>query len=128
MTRCRGRRHEIASIVSTKGGPGKTTATADPGAFCADGNLKTLLVDLDTQPSLSSFYHVDHEASGGTYQLIAQNDTQPEVILGHKCIPTCLSLLSSHPDSTVTAITARQCPIRRRGLAISCSLKQFSPD
>lgn len=37
---------KIASIVSTKGGPGKTTVTANLGAFCADANLKTLLIDL----------------------------------------------------------------------------------
>jgi len=35
-----------------------------------------LLIDLDTQPSLSSFYRIEHEAVGGTYQLIAQNDTR----------------------------------------------------
>lgn len=57
---------KIASIVSTKGGPGKTTVTANLGAFCAGANLKTLLIDLDTQPSLSSFYRLDHEAPCGT--------------------------------------------------------------
>nr|WP_260416426.1 ParA family protein [Pseudomonas cichorii] len=51
----------IVSIVSTKGGPGKTTVTANLGAFCADANVRTLLIDLDTQPSLSSFYRLGHE-------------------------------------------------------------------
>lgn len=55
---------KIASVISTKGGPGKTTVTADPGAFCADSNIRTLLIDLDTQPSLSSFYRIDDEALG----------------------------------------------------------------
>jgi chromosome partitioning related protein ParA len=40
---------KIATIVSTKGGPGKTTVTANLGAFCADANLKTLLIDLDNR-------------------------------------------------------------------------------
>ncbi len=57
----------IASIVSTKGGPGKTTVTANLGAFCADAQLRTLLIDLDTQPSLSSFYRLEHEAPGGIF-------------------------------------------------------------
>jgi chromosome partitioning related protein ParA len=50
-----------ASVISTKGGPGKTTVTANPGAFCADSNIRTLLIDLDTQPSLSSFYRISDE-------------------------------------------------------------------
>jgi CO dehydrogenase nickel-insertion accessory protein CooC1 len=64
---------KIASVLSTKGGSGKTTATANLGAFCADSNIRTLLIDLDTQPSLSSFYRLESEAPGGTYQLISQN-------------------------------------------------------
>jgi chromosome partitioning related protein ParA len=50
-----------ASVISTKGRPGKTTVTANPGAFCADSNLRTLLIDLDTQRSLSSFYRISDE-------------------------------------------------------------------
>jgi chromosome partitioning related protein ParA len=41
---------KIASIVSTKGGPGKTTVTANLDAFCADAHLKTLLLDLVPSP------------------------------------------------------------------------------
>ena len=59
---------KVAAVVSTKGGPGKTTVGVNPGAFCADAGLRTLLIDLDTQPSLSSFYTLTHEAPGGTYQ------------------------------------------------------------
>jgi chromosome partitioning related protein ParA len=70
---------KIASVISTKGGPGKTTVTANLGAFCAESNLRTLLVDLDTQPSLSSFYRLEHEAPGGTYELISQNQTRAAV-------------------------------------------------
>ncbi len=43
---------KIAALLSTKGGPGKTTVTASLGAFCADSGLRTLLIDLDNQPSL----------------------------------------------------------------------------
>jgi MinD-like ATPase involved in chromosome partitioning or flagellar assembly len=34
----------IASVLSTKGGPGKTTVTANLGAFCADAGIRTLLI------------------------------------------------------------------------------------
>ncbi|MEI4842118.1 ParA family protein, partial [Pseudomonas aeruginosa] len=41
------------SVISTKGGAGKTTTTANLGAFCADAGIRTLLIDLDpVQPSL----------------------------------------------------------------------------
>jgi chromosome partitioning related protein ParA len=50
-----------ASVISTKGRPGKTTVTATPGAFCADSNIRTLLIDLDTQRSFSSFYRISDE-------------------------------------------------------------------
>lgn len=88
---------KIASIVSTKGGPGKTTVTANLGAFCADANLRTLLIDLDTQPSLSSFYRIENEAPGGTYQLIAHNDTRAEQIISRTCIPNLSLIVSNDP-------------------------------
>ena len=71
---------KIAAVVSTTGGPGKTTVGANLGAFCADAGLRTLLIDLDNQPSLSSFYALSHEALGGTYQLIANNETRGDSI------------------------------------------------
>ena len=60
---------KIASVISTKGGPGKTTVTANLGAFCADSNIRTLLIDLHTQPSLSSFYRISVERYGQIEQL-----------------------------------------------------------
>ncbi|VVN09878.1 hypothetical protein PS682_03825 [Pseudomonas fluorescens] len=72
---------KVAAVVSTKGGPGKTTVGANLGAFCADAGVRTLLIDLDNQPSLSSFYNLSHEAPGGTYQLITSNETRPDQII-----------------------------------------------
>ncbi|WP_178123805.1 hypothetical protein [Pseudomonas sp. WS 5059] len=46
---------KIAAVLSTKGGPRKTTVTASLGAFCADSSLHTHLIDLDNRPSSSSF-------------------------------------------------------------------------
>jgi chromosome partitioning related protein ParA len=55
---------KVAAVVSTKGGPGKTTVGANLGAFCADAGVRTLFIDLDNQPSLSSFYNLEHDAPG----------------------------------------------------------------
>jgi len=93
---------KIASVLSTKGGPGKTTVTANLGAFCADSNIRTLLIDLDTQPSLSSFYSLDSEAPGGTYQLISQNETIPDLVVSRTCIPNLSLILSNDPHNQLS--------------------------
>ena len=93
---------KIASVLSTKGGPGKTTVTANLGAFCADSNIRTLLVDLDTQPSLSSFYRLEHEAPGGTYELISQNQTRADQVISRTCIPNLSLILSNDPHNQLS--------------------------
>jgi chromosome partitioning related protein ParA len=44
------------TVISTKGGVGKTTLTANLGALFADMGLRVLMIDADVQPSLSKFY------------------------------------------------------------------------
>ncbi|RMM42295.1 ParA family protein, partial [Pseudomonas amygdali] len=64
----------VTSLLSTKGGVGKTTLAANLGGFCADAGLKVLLIDMDpVQPSLSSYYPMTEEVSGGIFDLIAHN-------------------------------------------------------
>ncbi len=46
----------ILTIVSTKGGVGKTTLTANLGGLLADLGQRVLLIDADPQPTLSSYY------------------------------------------------------------------------
>ncbi|WP_143479435.1 ParA family protein, partial [Pseudomonas fluorescens] len=88
---------KVAAVVSTKGGPGKTTVGANLGAFCADAGLRTLLIDLDTQPSLSSFYTLTHEAPDGTYQLIANNETRADQVISKTFIPNLSPNHSNDP-------------------------------
>ncbi|PMR77222.1 ParA family protein [Billgrantia endophytica] len=71
----------IISVICSKGGVGKTTTTANLGGLLADAGYQVLMVDLDTQPSLSSYYRLRQTAPGGVYELIAQNDTRPERII-----------------------------------------------
>lgn len=91
---------KVASVVSTKGGIGKTTTAANLGALCADAGLRTLLIDLDpVQPSLSSYYSMIHEAQGGIYDLIAFNQTSPELIVSETNIPNLSLILSNDPNN-----------------------------
>lgn len=64
----------IMSVISTKGGVGKTTVTANLGGLLADTGLRGLFIDLDSQPTLSSYYPLRTEAPGGTYELIALSE------------------------------------------------------
>jgi chromosome partitioning related protein ParA len=53
------------TIVSTKGGVGKTTLTANLGALLADLGYRVLLIDADIQPTLSSYFQLtDHTPAG----------------------------------------------------------------
>lgn len=105
---------KIASVISTKGGPGKTTVTANLGAFCAESNLRTLLVDLDTQPSLSSFYRLEHEAPGGTYELISQNQTRADQVISRTCIPNLSVILSNDPHNQLSNMLLYAADVRLR--------------
>jgi chromosome partitioning related protein ParA len=88
------------SVVSTKGGTGKTTTTANLGALCADAGLRTLMIDLDpVQPSLSSYYELAHEAEGGIYDLIALNITEPERVISRTVIPNLSLIVSNDPNN-----------------------------
>lgn len=46
------------TVLSTKGGVGKTTLTANLGALLADLGLRVLLIDADVQPSLSKYFPI----------------------------------------------------------------------
>lgn len=65
---------QVIAAISTKGGVGKTTIAANLGGFLADAGLRVLLIDLDVQPTLSSYYALAHRAPGGIYELLAFNE------------------------------------------------------
>jgi len=63
------------SIISTKGGVGKTTLTANLAALLADLGLRVLIIDADVQPSLSKFFPIAScERSGGLTDVIVQGE------------------------------------------------------
>jgi len=108
---------KITSVVSTKGGVGKTTVEANLGALCADAGLRTLLIDLDpAQPSLSSYYQLVEEAQGGIYELLALNATDPLRIISSTAIPN-LSLVISNDVNNQLNTLLLQAPDGRLRLA-----------
>lgn len=88
---------QVISIISTKGGVGKTTTAANLGGLAADAGLRVLLLDLDVQPTLSSYYPLAHRASGGIYELLAFNEQRLEQLVSRTII-TGLDLILSNDD------------------------------
>ena len=87
----------VCSIISTKGGVGKTTVAANLGGFAADAGLRVLLIDLDIQPTLSSYYRLEHISPCGTYELIAFNEAKLEKIISLTSVNR-LDLIYSNDD------------------------------
>ncbi len=61
---------KVFGIVSTKGGVGKTSVTANLGGILADMGQKTLLIDGDFQQTLSSYYQIKKRAPAGLSSFI----------------------------------------------------------
>lgn len=72
----------VLSVISTKGGVGKTTVAANLGGFIAAAGLRVLLLDMDIQPTLSSYYPLTR-APAGIYELLAFNEQDTGKLVSH---------------------------------------------
>ncbi|HMN22371.1 MAG TPA: ParA family protein [Ottowia sp.] len=88
---------KVVSIISTKGGVGKTTTAANLGGFAADAGLRVLLLDLDVQPTLSSYFTLDMRAPAGIYEMLAFNEQRIEQLVSHTAVAG-LHLVLSNDD------------------------------
>ena len=95
---------QVNSIVSSKGGVGKTTTSANLGGIAANAGLKTLLIDLDGQPTLSSYYPLDYQAPGGTFELLVHSIVEPEQIISRTNIPGLDIILSNDPHNQLETL------------------------
>ncbi|WP_434694921.1 ParA family protein [Pseudomonas sp. Z1-14] len=94
----------VVSVVSTKGGVGKTTLAANLGGLLADAGLRVLLLDLDSQPTLSSYYALNHEAIAGAYELIALNQTDHAQIISTTMVIGLDLILSNDDQGRLTTL------------------------
>lgn len=86
---------QVIAIISTKGGVGKTTVAANLGGFIADAGLRVLLIDLDVQPTLSSYYELAHRAPCGIYELLAFNEQELSKLVSRTTIAGLDVMLSN---------------------------------
>ena len=99
----------VILVVSTKGGVGKTTVAANLGGLLADASLRVLLLDLDSQPTLSSYYALKKKTVAGAYELIAFNLTATTSIVSRTLI-TGLDLIISNDDQGQLSTLLLQAP------------------
>lgn len=109
---------QVISVISTKGGVGKTTVAANLGAFIADAGLRVLLLDLDMQPTLSSYYELRHRAPGGIYELLAFNERNLACLLSRTAIDGLDVVLSNdeHRQLNTLLLHASDGRLRLRNL------------
>nr|WP_318010552.1 AAA family ATPase [Klebsiella quasivariicola] len=50
------------SVINSKGGPGKSTLSANLAGLCADAGLRTLGLDIETQPTYSCYFRAKPRA------------------------------------------------------------------
>lgn len=70
----------VVTVVSTKGGVGKTTLAANLGAILADLGVRVLLIDADIQPSLTRYYPIDSRSPCGLSETIRRGIISPDCI------------------------------------------------
>lgn len=92
----------IITIASTKGGSAKSTNAANIGAFCADHGLKTLLIDTDTQPTLSAYFALEYTAPGGIHEFLTYQDIEPSHIISKTTLPNLDLIQSNDPTNNVS--------------------------
>lgn len=74
------------TVVSTKGGEGKTTHSANLGGLLSDIGFRVLLIDADIQPSLSRYYALAYQSPNGLTQLMRTGFLTPDCI-SHCMVP-----------------------------------------
>jgi chromosome partitioning related protein ParA len=89
------------AIISTKGGVGKTTLTANLSALLADFGLRVLMIDADVQPSLSKFFPiVNGERSTGITDVIVCGEIKADSICS-TVYPNLDIVLSDDPQGNL---------------------------
>jgi len=96
----------IVSIISTKGGEGKSTKSANIAGFVADAGKKTLLIDGDhSQSTASSIFPLEYEAPNGLYELLMGfvDLNQPEKIISRSVITNLDVIVSNDPHDRLSS-------------------------
>ncbi len=100
---------------------GKNHRRCQPRRHPRRRRQRVLLLDLDSQPTLSSYFSLATEAPGGIYELIALNDCRPEQVVSRTVIPD-LDLILSNDDQGKLATLLLHAPDGRLSLTLVVSI------
>lgn len=121
---------KVWTVSNQKGGVGKTTTAVSLGGLLAAQGQRVLLLDLDPQGSLTSYFRLNPDSmEHSVYSLFAarangETVAQPELLLQ----PTGVDGLSLMPASTAMATLDRQLGARGgMGLVIREALVRLQP-
>lgn len=91
----------IISLVSTKGGVGKTTVAANLAGILANFGMRVCLMDADVQPSLSKYYPITRKAPHGLTAAITRGGSVFEDCISQTAIPNLDLVYSDTPDGSL---------------------------
>ena len=94
----------IFTVVSTKGGVGKTTVTANLGALLADLGMRVLLVDADVQPSLTRYFPLSQRAPFGLTEMIKRGALTPDCVSTVELPPVPRRDSALNPDGVLDIV------------------------
>lgn len=112
-------KNRIISIVNNKGGVGKTTTTINLASALAKLSLKVLIVDMDTQASLSKSLGVMNCSEGTAYALSGK---RPSIVTreeGYDLLPA---------DNALVAFEQEVMSLPARELRLKKALEQWGQD
>ncbi len=120
----------IWCVANLKGGVGKTTTAVSLGGLAADHGLRVLLVDLDPQGSLSSYFRLNPDTlRASSYNLFSERDHLDADFIGQLLHATDYPRLTVLPASTSLATLERVAIGREAmGLVLSKALAQIWDD
>lgn len=117
----------VWAVANQKGGVGKTSSVVSLGGLLAQSGKRVLLVDLDPQGSLTSYFRYDPETvSPSVYDLFMHGGQVPADLAAKLVKPTSLENLSIFPSSTSLATLERNISNQGgMGLVLSRALAQL---
>lgn len=113
----------IWCVAMQKGGVGKTTTVVTLAALMAERGKRTLMVDMDPQGSLTSYFGCDPDMTAGTVYTLFQ---RPEVDVPSLIKETCVEGLYLLPASTAMATLDRQLGAQQgKGVVLAKAMAQL---